>query len=129
MPCQNYPMRTLGSTTITRDDGSTYIDIDGTVVTGGVALRQRLEARLRLLRGTWRLDIRAGLFDLATLPGSDAEGLGMLARMVREDILQLEEVTAVRSIDARYTGLTRVLRIDVEVDTIYGPMATGVAIG
>ena len=118
-------MRTLGSQTITREDGSTYTDIDGTVVDGYESLRQRIVARLVLFRGAWLPDPTAGIFDLATLPGTDSEGRAMIAQQIRASLLDDPEIRSVDRLEVNVPS-PRHISIEVTVRTIYADMSLSV---
>lgn len=121
-------MRTLGSRTITRADGSVYHDIDGTVVDGYESLRQRLLARLALFRGAWTPDPTAGIFNLRDLPGTDREGRAMMAQQLRAHLLGDPEITSVDRLEIEILS-PRHIRIDVSVGSIYADLSATVSVG
>ena len=97
-------------------------DLDGQIVDGIEALRQRIVQAIRFRIGTWDFARREGLdYDLLIghriPPEIAAAALNATIRKEGRD-----EVTGLRNVRFSLESSNRVFSYSVTVDTIYGPM-------
>ncbi len=94
------------------------LDLDGTVVDGLEALRQRISQRLRFRQGTWKLDKTAGTAQLLGHLSPRIAGQTITAAIRDEGG---DEVTDVVDVEVDLDHNTRVLSYSATVLTVYGP--------
>ena len=95
-------------------------DIRFEVVDGLESVRQRVQQHLRIRLGEYFLNSRAGLPDLRILGQRRQEALAI--QIIRDHILEVEDVTGVRNVVVSFDPRTRELSYSANVDTIYGVM-------
>ncbi len=92
-------------------------DIQFATVTGIQEVRQRIQERLRYWRGEWFLNSAEGLPYLTDLLGSRLDE-GLVHTVIREQVLDVADVTGVSNIEI--TESNRVFTISLDVATIFG---------
>lgn len=95
-------------------------DLDGTIVDGIEALRQRVQQRLRFPAGTWQLDTRKGIESVRG-HGSPVE---IAAAVITAAIVDEggNELTGPPAVEFSLDHDTRVMTYEATVPTIYGTM-------
>ena len=111
------------TTTISAPDGDISPGFD--TVTGVEAVRQRVQQRLRLLRGEWFLDASAGIPYLQGILAQPS-GAGLAGQVVAAEILDVEGVAGVRDVVAEFDTATRRLQFSANVETPDGTTSVAV---
>ena len=83
------------------------------------ALRLKVNERLSLFRGTWLLDINAGVPYLQDIMKKPVDP-GLAASILNNEILKEEEVTSIGEIETDLDPDTRVFTYTATINTIYG---------
>ena len=97
------------------------LDAQGKIVVleGLEALRLKINERLSLFKGTWIIDIDAGvpyLTDILTKPIDP----GLAASILNNEILKEDEVTSISEVETTLDPETRIFTYTATVNTIYG---------
>ncbi|QAX92346.1 baseplate wedge subunit [Pantoea phage vB_PagM_LIET2] len=103
------------------DGGKIIFDKNGDIeyVMGAERVRQQIEFRLSLWRGTWFLDGNFGTPYLQRILGKSLSLDGVIAAF-RTEIMQVEGVTTITRFDYSFDRRRRALSIDLECSTDYG---------
>ena len=106
-------------------DGKFVLDSTGdfVFVRGAERVRQQLEFHLSLWVGEWFLDTDFGTpyrTDVLGKIGSNRLTLDAAVASIRTQILKVDGVTGIISLDYKFNQPTRQLSINVEVNTDYG---------
>lgn len=107
------------------EDGKFVLDSTGdfVLVRGAERVRQQLEFHLSLWTGEWFLDTDFGTpyrTDVLGKIGSNRLTLDAAVASIRTQILKVDGVTGIISLDYKFSQPTRTLSINVEVNTEYG---------
>lgn len=96
------------------------------MVRGREAIRQSAECRLRTFRGEWFLDANLGVPWVERVLGRKASAAPVRA-IVREELLAIQGVVGLRSLNVRFDRATRTMAIDFILQTATGDVAGSVA--
>jgi len=83
------------------------------------ALRLKVNERLSLFKGTWLLDVNAGVPYLQDIMKKPVDP-GLAASILNNEILKEEEVTSIGEIETDLDPDTRVFTYTATINTIYG---------
>ena len=83
------------------------------------ALRLKVNERLSLFKGTWILDVNAGVPYLQDIMKKPVDP-GMAASILNNEILKEEEVTSIGEVETDLDPDTRVFTYTATINTIYG---------
>ena len=95
---------------------------DLVVVSGVDALVQRLTEKLRLFRGEWFLDARAGVPWVRDVLGSKSPRGEVVRGAIRQPILDDDEVIDITDFDIDFIGQSRQLEVSMDIESVYGPV-------
>lgn len=103
------------------EDGKIVFDKNGDVqyLMGAERVRQQVEFRLSLWRGTWFLNTEFGTPYLQRILGKALSLDGVIAAF-RTEILQVNGVTSISRLDYSFDRRERKLSIDLEMVTDFG---------
>lgn len=90
-------------------------DFDLDFVSGTEALAQRLAAKLRLFRGEWFLNQRAGVPWFRDVLGNKQPRGEVVRAAIRQPILSDPEVDSIQRLDVEYDGETRALSVRARI--------------
>ena len=98
------------------------LELDGNgellVVDGLTALRQKVDQRLSLFKGTWIIDINAGVPYLQDILKKPVDP-GLAASILGNEILKEDEVTSLGEVTTELDPETRVFTYTAQVYSIY----------
>jgi len=111
-------------------DGDIQLDSAGNLafVIGAESLRQKIESRLELWRGSWFLDARAGVPWVSQILGHGQAALADrdVGRLLAAELLKEPEVLSILDSESIYDAASRHFTFKARVDTIYGTLEVGV---
>ena len=116
----------ISTSALDPDDPASPFDLDGRVVSGIEALRQRVIQRLRFQRGTWPLNPAAGsdtVFGHQVGPTLAAQ---IITATIRDE--GRDEVSGVTDVEVNVDASTRRLNYSARVLTVYGDLEIADAI-
>ena len=90
------------------------------VITGLEALRQKIDQKLALFKGSWILNINAGVPYLQDIIKKPVDP-GLVASILNEEILKESEVLKINDVSAGLDAETRKFTYSASLKTIYGP--------
>jgi len=109
------------------------LELDGNgellVIDGFDALRQKVCQRLSLFKGTWIIDINAGVPYLQDILKKPVDP-GLAASILNNEILKEPEVTGLGEVETTLDPQTRLFNYSAQVFSVYSsePFETGVSI-
>ena len=90
------------------------------VINGLEALRQKIDQRLALFKGTWILNINAGVPYLQDIIKKPVDP-GLAASILNNEILKESEVLKINDVSVSLDAETRKFSYSASLQTIYGP--------
>lgn len=107
------------------ENGRFVLDSTGdfVFVRGAERVRQQIEFHLSLWRGEWFLDTEFGTpytTDILGKIGANRLTLDAAVASIRAQILSVEGVDGILSLDYKFDQPSRTLSVSVEVSTLYG---------
>ena len=105
------------------------LTIDGNgeliIVEGLEALRQKINQRLSLFKGSWFLDITAGVPYMQEILKKPVDP-GLVASIFNEEILKEPEILSIGAVEASLDLETRKFNYKATPKTIYGPIEVNI---
>lgn len=103
----------------------------GASLSNAYAVEQALRTRLNLFQGEWWANLNIGLPMLQVMLGksTSAKGLAAMQLAVQQVILGTPYVTAITSLDVKFSDITLQLSISAVVTTAFGQATVATQLG